>query len=233
MSLTIKTSFVVAQPPAEVWPALVDIETSAPCFPGAQLNERLPDGSYSGLFTVKLGPMTFVFKGRFRLVQQDDQARTAVMEADGTDSKGRGGARAQVQVAVSDAGTAGSDVAVVSDVTLSGAVAQYGRGVAMIEALSRQLLAQFSKNLSEKISSMGATVASAEMPVAAASANDAAPAASAAPAAPAAEHAATSQPVFVRSAPAAPLDAGTLVRDALWISIKRFFARLFGPPQRP
>lgn len=224
MSLTIKTNFVVAQPPAEVWPALVDIENSAPCFPGAQLNERLPDGSYSGLFTVKLGPMTFVFKGRFRLVQQDDQARTAVMEADGTDSKGRGGARAQVQVAVSDAGTAGSDVAVVSDVTLSGAVAQYGRGVAMIEALSRQLLAQFSKNLSEKISSLAA---SAEVPVAAASANDAAPAA------PAAKDAATSQPVFVRSAPAAPLDAGTLVRDALWISIKRFFARLFGPPQRP
>ena len=221
MSLTIKTSFVVAQPPAAVWPALVDIETSAPCFPGAQLQERLPDGSYSGLFTVKLGPMTFAFKGRFRVVQQDDQARTAVMEADGTDSKGRGGARAQVQLAVCDAGAAGSDVTVVSDVTLSGAVAQYGRGVAMIEALSRQLLAQFSKNLSERISSLPATTAPAQTPAGSASAGEAVRS----PAAPG--------PVPGPSASAAPLDAGALVRGALWISIKRFFARLFGAPQRP
>lgn len=214
MSLTIKTSFAISQPPASVWPALVDIETSAPCFPGAQLQERLADGSYSGLFTVKLGPMTFAFKGRFRVVQQDDQARIAVMEADGTDSKGRGGARAQVRVAVSDAGEASSDVAVVSDVTLSGAVAQYGRGVAMIEALSRQLLAQFSKNLSERISSLPATTASAQAPAAVASAGETVLATSA-------------------SAPAAPLDAGALMRGALWISIKRFFARLFGALQRP
>lgn len=219
MPLTIQTSFLVAHAPASVWPALVDIETSAPCFPGAQLQDQLPDGSYKGLFTVKLGPMIFTFNGKFRILQQDDAARTALMEADGTDSKGRGGAKAQVQITLSEANDSGSNVSVVSDVTLSGSVAQYGRGVAMIEALSKQLLEQFSRNLSARITSTAAAVPELAAPLVTGAKATSATAAS--------------RPVPVHTEPAAPLDAGALVRNALWLGIKRFFTRVFGTPQRP
>jgi carbon monoxide dehydrogenase subunit G len=226
MSLTIKTNFSVPHAPDLVWPALIDIETSAPCFPGAQLKERLPDGSYKGVFTVKLGPMTFAFNGKFRILQQDDVARTALIEADGTDAQGRGGAKAQVQLALADGPDDRSEVSVISDVTLSGAVAQYGRGVAMIEALSRQLLAQFSRNLAAKISALPPQAA-------------AAPEARSAQAAPAVQaqvqppsHALPAQPVPLATEAAAPLDAGALVGGALWESIKRFFAKVFGAAQR-
>lgn len=203
MSITIKTQFCIDRLADVAWPVLTDIEQAAPCFPGAELKEALPDGSYKGAFSVKLGPMTFVFNGKFRIAEQDDANRTALIEASGTDAKGRGGANAKVKIEMAD-DAATSLVNVVSDVTLSGAVAQYGRGTSMIEALSKQLLDQFARNLSARI-------AASPVPEAGANLHQAAPAVAAA-----------------APAPVAPLDAGALVRRAAWASIRAFFARLFG-----
>ena len=58
MAITIRSSFTVEAPPSDVWKTMIDIERSAPCFPGAELKEQQPDGSYKGGFTVKLGPLT-------------------------------------------------------------------------------------------------------------------------------------------------------------------------------
>ena len=44
-----------------------------------------------------------------------------------------------------------TEVQITSDVTLSGSVAQYGRGVGMIQAISQQLINEFGKNLSSMI----------------------------------------------------------------------------------
>jgi hypothetical protein len=234
MAITIRSSFVVDAKPEDAWRSLTDIEQAAPCFPGAELQERQPDGSYKGAFTVKLGPLTFKFNGKFKIAQQDDAARHLVVAASGTDTKGRGGADANINVQLSDeAGK--SKVDVVSEVNLSGTVAQYGRGVGMIEALSQQLLNQFSKNLAAQILSQGAQQAPAATPEPApapapAQAQDAAAAASAAPAAPAPAVAPQPQAPAPRPAPvaAAPLDAGKLMRQAMWQSVRSFFARLFG-----
>ena len=146
MAITIRSSFNVDAKPADAWRSLIDIELSAPCFPGAELKEKQADGSYKGAFSVKLGPMTFKFAGKFKIAEQDDASRTALVTASGTDTKGRGGADATIQVSVFDQ-EGKTRVDVVSDVNLSGTVAQYGRGSSMIEALSQQLLKQFSKNL--------------------------------------------------------------------------------------
>ena len=223
MAITIRSSFNVDAKPADAWRSLIDIELSAPCFPGAELKEKQADGSYKGAFSVKLGPMTFKFAGKFKIAEQDDASRTALVTASGTDTKGRGGADATIQVSVFDE-EGKTRVDVVSDVNLSGTVAQYGRGSSMIEALSQQLLKQFSKNLTAQIE---ASSAPAEVDASMSSqpigtgghtaATDAQPA----------------PPVQPRRAPApvAPLDAGSLVRQALWQSIRNFFARLFGARQ--
>jgi carbon monoxide dehydrogenase subunit G len=221
MAITIRSSFTVEAPPSDVWKTMIDIERSAPCFPGAELKEQQPDGSYKGGFTVKLGPLTLKFAGKFKIAEQNDANHTVVVSASGTDTKGRGGADAQINAVVTDSGGGKTKVDVVSDVNLSGTVAQYGRGAGMIEALSQQLLNQFAKNLSALIEA------------------DAAHAAQAAPAATSdtAGEAGASRPATeVRrpppaAAPVAPLDAGALVRKAMWQSIRNFFARLFGIKQ--
>jgi carbon monoxide dehydrogenase subunit G len=235
MAITIRSSFLVDAAPEQTWRSLVDIEFSAPCFPGAQLKEKLPDGSYKGAFTVKLGPLTFNFAGKFKLAEQDDAARTAVVTASGTDTKGRGGAEAKINVQVLDA-DGKSRVEVVSEVNLSGTVAQYGRGVSMIEALSQQLLNQFAKNLTKQIEAESAYVAPE-------ASSTSAPTPSAQPQAAATSTSTSTSttpkpPPATRRVPApapeaAPLDAGALMRQALWQSIRNFFARLFGAGKKP
>ena len=100
MAVTIRSSFKIEAPPADVWKTMIDIERSAPCFPGAELKEKQPDDSYKGAFTVKLGPLTLKFAGKFKIAQQNDAECMVVVSASGTDTKGRGGADAQINASV-------------------------------------------------------------------------------------------------------------------------------------
>jgi len=238
MAVTIRSSFKIEASPADVWKTMIDIERSAPCFPGAELKEKQPDESYKGAFTVKLGPLTLKFAGKFKIAQQNDAERTVVVSASGTDTKGRGGADAQINASVSEDGGK-TKVDVVSDVNLSGTVAQYGRGAGMIEALSQQLLNQFAKNLTALIESE--TQAQPAAGTASTPENNAATqtgtnaetqtgtnAAGASAAAPAPQPVTAKRP----APPVAPLDAGALMRKAMWQSIRNFFARLFRHKQQ-
>ncbi|MFM0223074.1 SRPBCC family protein [Paraburkholderia dipogonis] len=245
MAITIRSSFTVDAPPSDVWKTMIDIERSAPCFPGAELKEQQPDGSYKGGFTVKLGPLTLKFAGKFKIAGQNDADRTVVVSASGTDTKGRGGADAQINAAVTDADGGKTKVDVVSDVNLSGTVAQYGRGAGMIEALSQQLLNQFAKNLTALIESDAAYAAETAAPAQAAESaqitqatRTAAPDTASEPGVPntaatadAPRPAAEARRPPPAPAPVVPLDAGALMRKAMWQSIRNFFARLFGVKQ--
>jgi carbon monoxide dehydrogenase subunit G len=143
-------SFEVPLPPAEAWKVLLDIERIAPCMPGAELTEVLGDNSYKGKIGVRLGPVALTFAGLVKFDQIDDANRTARVSAQGTDAKGRGGANASSVFRLEPAGT-GSKVLVHTNLTLSGAVAQYGRGVGIIQATATQLMNQFAKCLKEKL----------------------------------------------------------------------------------
>jgi carbon monoxide dehydrogenase subunit G len=219
MAITIRSSFVVDAKLDVVWRSLTDIQLSAPCFPGAELQDALPDGGYKGAFTVKLGPLTLKFAGKFKIAEQNDPDHTMVVTASGTDTKGRGGADANIRVSVFDQ-DGKTKVDVVSDVNLSGSVAQYGRGAGMIEALSQQLLNQFAKNLTKLIEAPAVNTASVPASTTASTTATTTqdPASTAAPA----------QVTRAPAAPVVPLDAGSLVRQAMWQSIRNFFARLFG-----
>jgi carbon monoxide dehydrogenase subunit G len=150
MALTIKTSFNIPVSQDVAWLVLTDIERSAPCFPGAELGEPIEGGFYKGAFNVKLGPLSFRFSGKFGYIEMDKILGTAKISASGTDTKGRGGAQAVISVSMKE--TDGFTlVDIVSDVTLSGMVAQYGRGAGMIQALSQQLINDFAGNLSKII----------------------------------------------------------------------------------
>src|SRR5947209_2273472 len=159
-------SFEVPLPPAEAWKVLLDIERIAPCMPGAELTEVLGQNSYKGKIGVRLGPVALTFAGLVKFDQIDDANRTARVSAQGTDAKGRGGANAASVFRLEPAGT-GSKVLVHSNLTLSGAVAQYGRGVGIIQATAAQLMNQFAKCLKEKLAqeSPAAAAASPSQPV--------------------------------------------------------------------
>jgi len=142
----IDNSFEVPLPPDEAWKVLLDIERIAPCMPGAELTEIVDARTYRGKVSVRLGPVALAFAGEVRFEDIDDQDRKARAVAQGKDSKGRGGANANVDFHLEPAGL-GSKVLVATDLNLSGSIAQYGRASGMIQGVATALIGQFAENL--------------------------------------------------------------------------------------
>ncbi len=152
--MEIKNNFEVPLPPAEAWKVLMDIPRIVPCVPGAELTEMVDDRTFKGKVSVKLGPIALTFNGTAQFQEIDDTAHTAKAKAQGADTKGRGGANATVSIGMTPAGT-GTRVDVVTDVNLSGSVAQYGRGTGIIQGVATQLVNQFADNLRKLIEPEG------------------------------------------------------------------------------
>ena len=198
-------SFEVPLKPAEAWTVLMDIRRIAPCMPGAELTEIVDEKNYKGKVAVRLGPVALAFAGLVTFEEIDNANRTARVKAQGTDSKGRGGANATASFRVEDAAGGGSKVLVHTDLTLSGSVAQYGRGVGMIQTTAAQIMNQFASNLKAKIAREGAATPAQQAP------GQAQPPSSASPAAP---------------PPAAkPISGFSLMAKVLWASILKLFGR--------
>lgn len=146
MELT--NEFTVDVPLARAWAVLTDVELIAPCLPGAQLQEIEGD-EYRGIVKVKVGPITAQYKGAATFVEQDEAAGRVVLEGKGRDTKGQGNASAVITAQLTAAGPDRTTVSVVTDLTVTGKVAQFGRGV--MADVSSKLMAQFADNLSAQV----------------------------------------------------------------------------------
>jgi len=141
MELT--NDFRVAVPVERAWAVLTDVELIAPCLPGAQLQEVEGD-EYRGVVKVKVGPITAQYKGKATFLSQDVDTHVAVLRAEGRETRGQGNANATITATLTpDEG--GTAVSVVTDLTITGKVAQFGRGV--LADVSAKLLDQFVENL--------------------------------------------------------------------------------------
>jgi len=139
-------SFDVPLSPAQAWAVLMDIRRIAPCMPGAQLTEIIDAQNFRGKIAVRLGPVALAFAGRVQFEDIDEANHSARVKAQGSDDKGRGSANATATFRIEPADI-GSRVFIHTDLMLSGAVAQYGRGVGMIQATAAQIIGQFAANL--------------------------------------------------------------------------------------
>jgi carbon monoxide dehydrogenase subunit G len=145
MELT--NDFRVGVPVERAWAVLTDVELIAPCMPGAQLQEVEGD-EYRGIVKVKVGPITAQYKGAARFVERDDVAHKAVLRAEGRDTRGQGNANATITATLTPDGD-GTAVTVTTDLTVTGRVAQFGRGV--MADVSSKLLGQFVDCLENKL----------------------------------------------------------------------------------
>jgi carbon monoxide dehydrogenase subunit G len=139
-------SFDVPLAPSEAWALLMDIPRIAPCMPGAELTEIVDARNFKGRISVRLGPVALAFAGRVAFDGIEEARHSARVTAQGSDAKGRGGANAAATFRIEPNGS-GSKVLIHTDLMLSGAVAQYGRGAGMIQATAAQIIGQFADNL--------------------------------------------------------------------------------------
>jgi carbon monoxide dehydrogenase subunit G len=199
--MRLDNEFEVPRPVDEAWAVLTDVERIAPCMPGAQLTEV--DGDvYHGIVKVKVGPITAQYSGEARFKELDAQRRHAVLEAKGKEKSGRGLASALVTADLEGNGDS-TKVRVSTDLTISGPLAQFGRGA--IAEVSAKLLGQFADCLRQTVlDSPSATPAAASTAPVTPAPGPAAAGASAAGAPAAAEAAAPGSPASEPAAPTAP-----------------------------
>ena len=146
MELT--NSFHVPVPVERAWAVLTDVETIAPCLPGAQL-EEVEGNEYRGSVKIKVGPITAQYKGKATFLEKDEANHKAVLRGEGRDSKGQGNAHVTVTMTMTAAGD-GTDVTVHNDLSISGKVAQFARA-SVVSEISEKLLGQFVESLEREV----------------------------------------------------------------------------------
>jgi hypothetical protein len=146
--MLIKHDFEVPLPVDKVWEFCQDIPQVASCLPGASLTEEVSPDHYEGNVAIRLGPVQMQFAGRANVTTRDHVNKTIVLDASGADEKGRG--QAELGLTARLVPTAnGTRVEVEQDLQLSGAAAQYGRG--MISDVSAVMLRDFASNMQVRI----------------------------------------------------------------------------------
>jgi hypothetical protein len=139
-------SFDLPLVPAEAWPVLMDIRRIAPFMPGVALAEVVDDETYQGSISVPLGPVTLTFSGVMKFEEVDPVNHAARITAQGANAEGLGGACATASFRLEPEGD-GSKVLVHTNLALSGAAAQYGFKIGIMQATATQIIAQFADNL--------------------------------------------------------------------------------------
>jgi len=210
--MRMNNEFTVNAPLEQVWAYLLDVEKIAPCAPGAELTEVIDERTWKGKVNVKVGPVAMSFAGTVLLQERDDAGHRAVLKAEGREQKGRGAASAVVTSWLEGV-EGGTKVSIETDLTISGAAAQYGRG--MIGDVSRRLTNEFAACLQ---ASIGAPEVTAEQYRSLATASAAEVISPFTPA-----HASVSRRVAAK-----PVRGFRLAVWAVWRAIVRTFKRLFG-----
>ena len=149
--MELSNDFEVSAPIEKVWEVINDVELIAPCLPGAQL-EEVENDEYKGFVKVKVGPITAQYKGVAKFVEKDASNHRVVIRGEGRDTRGAGNAAADKTASLVST-TEGTRVNVVTDLKITGKVAQFGRGV--MADISKKLMSQFADNLSELVLSKG------------------------------------------------------------------------------
>jgi carbon monoxide dehydrogenase subunit G len=149
MAIELDHSFTVPVPPDQAWDVLLDVETIAPCMPGATVDEV--DGDVvNGRIKVKVGPVSLTYKGTAKFTERNPETRVVVVEAAGKETRGAGTASATVRASLApDASGSGTEVTMHTTMNVTGRPAQFGRGV-MVE-VGGKLVEQFAANLAKLI----------------------------------------------------------------------------------
>ncbi|MDQ3904197.1 MAG: SRPBCC family protein [Actinomycetota bacterium] len=147
--MKLEHEFTVAAPIDTVWQALLDPERVAPCFPGATITSASGD-EFTGTVKVRLGPISLQYRGSGRFTGTEPAAHQTTIEASGTAAGGQGTAAAKVHASLAENGQ-GTTVNVITDLSITGKPAQFGRG--LIEDVGKKIIGQFADCLSKSLGS--------------------------------------------------------------------------------
>jgi uncharacterized protein len=139
--------FTVPVPVERLWELLNDVERIAPCVPGFTLSEAdHPD--YRGRMKVKVGAITVQYDATITFVERDEINKRVVLAVKGRELRGAGSVDATVTSSLVEQG-AETKAEMVTDVHVTGRVAQFGRGI--IADVSSRMTEQFVDRLTTNL----------------------------------------------------------------------------------
>ena len=152
--MLIEQRLTVAAPPERVWAFMMDIPAVSRCVPGLGNVARIDDQTYSGVMSVRVGPIAVKLDGRVLLAERDEAARKARMDLQAADKRVNGAvnARMRMELAPADGGAA-TDVAIQTDANVMGKLGEFGQAV--IRKKADQILQEFARNLSSAVTTSG------------------------------------------------------------------------------
>ena len=146
--MKLENSFHVEAPAEKAWDLLMDVPRIVPCMPGAKLDEVVDDSHWKATMAVKLGPISLTFATDVERKEVDEAAKRVTLGANARETRNRGRASATIESSLASE-NGGTRVDIVTDLSLSGTVAQYGRG--MIEDISSQMVTSFAQCLQAQL----------------------------------------------------------------------------------
>lgn len=147
--MRIENSFEVGASRDTAWNLLMDVPRVVPCMPGAQLTETVDDSNWKAKVSVKLGPISLQFAADVAHTEVDTVGNRVVMTTTAREVRGRGGAQATIQSTLTELDPSRTRVDVLTDLSLSGSVAQYGRGI--VQDVAGQMVGKFADCLQKQL----------------------------------------------------------------------------------
>lgn len=148
--MKLENSFEVPVPASEAWAMLMNIEGVVGCLPGAQLGEVVDESTYQGSIKARIGPIAVTLAGTVEFEERDEARRVGRLKGQASDTRGRGGAVSLITFQLRE-NAEGTQVDIETDLQLSGALAQYGRGAGMISNFAGRIIDQFAECLRARI----------------------------------------------------------------------------------
>jgi carbon monoxide dehydrogenase subunit G len=147
--MQIENSFEVASSRETAWSLLMDVPRVVPCMPGAELTETVDDSNWKAKVSVKLGPIALQFGADVARTEVDVAENRVVLTTRARELRGRGGAQATIRSSLTELEPKRTRVDVVTDLALSGMVAQYGRGI--VQDVAGQMVGKFADCLQKQL----------------------------------------------------------------------------------
>jgi carbon monoxide dehydrogenase subunit G len=148
--MELEHSFTALAAVDDVWRLLLDIERITPCLPGAEVLARTGEHKYDVAMKLTLGPMRMRYVGACEITDIDVGDHSAVLIASAQEARGQGAARAGITMRLAQT-SEGARVGLTTDLTLTGRVAQMGRG--LVEQVADEMLRDFAACLSIQLRS--------------------------------------------------------------------------------
>ncbi len=164
--MELKKSFDTRFSPEDTWAGLSDIHLVASCLPGASITEEIKADEYKGLLSVKVGPLAANFAGLISIAR-DEAAKVATVTGKGADAKSSSRVSATMRYTVAAGTDGGANVEIVSDISLAGALAQFGKAAVMQEIANRmtnEFVRQFEARMAQRLGEEGAGEVEAAAP---------------------------------------------------------------------